>query len=380
MLALSFSGFDPVQTWRQSFGEPPLEYVLVLGVGRREQPRKASDTLSEPRVIMRRREVILMFAGAAASYPLMAWAQQPLQMRRIGVVMLYPENDPQGQLRATAFQRQLERAGWTIGGNLQVNFQWGTGDADWVRSATDRALRQTPDVLLANGDAAALTAYRSTRAVPVIFIGSGDPVGDGLVQSLAHPGGNVTGFAVMEPSLGAKLLGMLKQIAPQVAHIAILMNPDNGTHRRVLALLEAAAPGFSVDVVSASARETAEIETAMTRWGQTPGYGVIVPSDPITNSRRKLFIELAARYRLPAIYALRAAVADGGLMSYGVDLIELFRQAAIYADRILKGEKPADLPVQLPTKFELVVNLRTAKTFGLDVPPSLLATADEVIE
>jgi putative tryptophan/tyrosine transport system substrate-binding protein len=356
---------------------------LVLAV----ESSNAANTNGNPvmlyrslRGIMRRREVIFMFAGAAGSYPFVVCAQQSQQMRRIGVVMLYPENDPQGQLRATAFQRQLEKAGWTIGGNLQVNFQWGTGDADWVRSTTDRALRQTPDVLLANGDAAALTAYRSTRAVPVIFIGSGDPVGDGLVQSLAHPGGNVTGFAVMEPSLGAKLLGMLKQIAPQVAHIAILMNPDNGTHKRVLALLEAAAPGFSVDVVSASARETAEIETAMTRWAQTPGYGVIVPSDPITNSRRKLFIELAARYRLPAIYALRAAVADGGLMSYGVDLIELFRQAAVYADRILKGEKPAELPVQLPTKFELTINLRTAKTFGLEVPSSLLATADEVIE
>jgi putative tryptophan/tyrosine transport system substrate-binding protein len=327
--------------------------------------------------IMRRREVIFMFAGAAASYPFVACAQQ---MRRIGVVMLYPENDPQGQLRATAFRRQLEKAGWTIGGNLQVNFQWGTGDADWVQSATDRALRQTPDVLLANGDTAALAAYQTTKAVPTIFIGSGDPVGDGLVQSFAHPGGNVTGFAVMEPSLGAKLLGMLKQIAPQVTHVAILMNPDNGTHKRILALLEAAAPGFSVNIVSASARERAEIETAMTLWGQEPGFGVIVPSDPITNSRRKLFIELAARYRLPAIYALRAAVADGGLMSYGVDLIELFRQAAIYADRILKGEKPADLPVQLPTKFELVVNLKTAKMLDLDVPPSLLATADEAIE
>ena len=328
--------------------------------------------------IMRRREVIFMFAGAAASYPFVACAQQ---MRRIGVVMLYPENDPQGQLRATAFRRQLEKAGWTIGGNLQVNFQWGTGDADWVQSATDLALRQTPDVLLANGDTAALAAYQSTKkGVPTIFIGSGDPVGDGLVQSFAHPGGNVTGFAVMEPSLGAKLLGMLKQIAPQVTHVAILMNPDNGTHKRILALLEAAAPGFSVNIVSASARERAEIETAMTLWGQEPGFGVIVPSDPITNSRRKLFIELAARYRLPAIYALRAAVADGGLMSYGVDLIELFRQAAIYADRILKGEKPADLPVQLPTKFELVVNLKTAKMLYLDVPPSLLATADEAIE
>src|SRR5450631_1900825 len=172
------------------------------------------------RGIMRRREVIFMFAGAAASYPFVVRAQQSQQMRRIGVVMLYPESDPQGQLRATAFQRQLEKAGWTIGGNLQVNFQWGTGDADWVRSATDRALRQAPDVLLANGDPAALAAYQSTKTVPIIFIGSGDPVGDGLVQSLAHPGANVTGFAVMEPSLGAKLLGMLRQIAPQVTHVA----------------------------------------------------------------------------------------------------------------------------------------------------------------
>ncbi|MEA2881765.1 MAG: hypothetical protein QOH32_1021 [Bradyrhizobium sp.] len=329
---------------------------------------------------MRRREVIFMFAGAAASYPFVVCAQQSQQTRRIGVVMLYPENDPQGQLRATAFRRQLEKAGWTIGRNLQVDFQWGTGDAAWVRSATDQALRQAPDVLLANGDPAARAALQATKAVPTIFIASGDPVGDGLVQSLAHPGGNVTGFAVMEPSLGAKLLGMLKQIAPQVTHVALLMNPDSGTHKRILALLEAAAPDFSVIIVSASARETAKIETALAQWGQEPGYGVIVPSDPITNSRRKLVIELAARYRLPAIYALRAAVADGGLMSYGVDLIELFRQAAIYADRILKGEKPADLPVQLPTRFELVVNLTTARTLNLDMPPTVLATADEVIE
>jgi putative ABC transport system substrate-binding protein len=299
-------------------GKTSTEYVFVFGVDHRErqgckQLTEASD--AELSTSMRRREVIFLFAGAAASYPFAICAQRPQQMiRRIGVVMLYPENDPQGQLRATAFQRQLEKAGWTIGGNLQVNYQWGTGDADWVRSATDRAMRQTPDVLLANGDPAALAAYQSTRAVPIIFIGSGDPVGDGLVQSLAHPGGNVTGFAVMEPSLGAKLLGMLKQIAPQVTQVAILMNPDNGTHKRILALLEAAAPGFSVNIVSASARETADIETAMAQWGREPGYGVIVPSDPITNSRRKLFVELAARHRLPAIYALRAAVADGGLM------------------------------------------------------------------
>ncbi|MBV9564794.1 MAG: ABC transporter substrate-binding protein [Bradyrhizobium sp.] len=329
---------------------------------------------------MRRRELVLVLAGVAASYPLVARAQRGELTRRIGVVMLYPESDPQGQLRATTFQRQLEKAGWTIGGNLQVNFRWGTGDADWVRSAIREALHQVPDVLLANGDAAALAAHELAKSVPVIFIGSGDPVADGLVQSLAHPGDNVTGFAVMEPSLGSKLLGMLKQVAPRIVRVAILLNPDNATHKRILGLLEASAPNFAVEIEAASAREPTEIETAMTRWGQGSDYGVIVPSDPATNSRRKLFIELAARYRLPTIYSLRAAVADGGLMSYGVDLLELFRQAAIYADRILTGEKASDLPVQLPTKFETVFNLKTAKLLGFDIPASLLATADDVIE
>jgi putative ABC transport system substrate-binding protein len=241
-------------------------------------------------------------------------------------------------------------------------------------------LRQAPDVVLANGDAAVRGAQQSTRTVPIIFIGSGDPVGDGLVQSLAHPGGNLTGFAVMEPSLGAKLLAMLKQVAPRVAHVAILVNPDSATHKLISAMVMTAAPGMAVEVVTAPAREPAEIKAAMTQWGREPDFGLIVPSDPVTNSHRKLIVELAARYRMPAIYALRAATADGGLMSYGVDLPELFRQAAIYADRILKGEKPADLPVQLPTKFELVINLKTAKGMGLEIPSTLLTTADEVIE
>jgi putative tryptophan/tyrosine transport system substrate-binding protein len=329
---------------------------------------------------MRRREFLIVLAGAAATSPFVARAQQSELTRRIGVLMLYPENDPQGQLRAAAFQGQLEKAGWTVGGNLKINYHWGTGDADWVRSAAAQVLRQAPDVMLANGDAAAKAAQQSTRTVPVIFIGGGDPVGDGLVQSLAHPGGNLTGFAVMEPSLGAKLLGMLKQVAPRVTRVAILLNPDNVTHQRILALLVAAAPKFAVEVAPAPVREPAEIEAAMTQWGREPDYGLIVPSDPSTNSQRRLIIGPAARHRLPTIYALRSATADGGLMSYGVDIPDLFRQAAIYADRILKGEKPADLPVQLPSKFELVINLKTAKTLGLDMPPSLLATADEVIE
>jgi putative ABC transport system substrate-binding protein len=330
--------------------------------------------------IMRRREVILLLMGTTLASSTVVRAQQLGRPRRIGVVMLYPEKDPQGQLRSTAFRQQLEKLGWTVGGNLQINFKWGTGDANWVRSATEDVLNGEPDVLLANGDPAIKAAQRATRTVPVIFIGSGDPVGDGLIQSLAHPGGNLTGFAVMEPSLGAKLLGILKQVAPHVTRVATLVNPDNATHKRITALLEAAAPNFGVEIVSAPGRETAEIETAMSQWGQGLGYGVIVPSDPATNSRRGLVVELAARYRLPTIYSLRSAVVDGGLMSYGVDIIELFRQAAIYADRIVKGEKPAELPVQLPAKFELVANLKTAKAQGFDIPPSLLSTADEVIE
>jgi putative tryptophan/tyrosine transport system substrate-binding protein len=314
-----------------------------------------------------------------ASSPV-ARAQHPGKLRRIGVVMLYPENDRQGQLRSIAFRQQLEKLGWAVGGDLHIDLKWGTGDADWVRSATEDVLSGKPDVLLANGDAAAKAAQRASRTVPIIFIGSGDPVGDGLIQSLARPGGNLTGFTVMEPSLGAKLLGILKQVAPHVTRVATLVNPDNANHHRITTLLAAAALDFGVEFVSAIGREATEIEAAMGRWGRGVGYGVIVPSDPVTNSRRALVVELAARYRLPTIYALRSAVVDGGLMSYGVDIVELFRQAAIYADRIVRGEKPAELPVQLPAKFELVANLKTAKAQGFDIPASLLSTADEVIE
>ena len=328
---------------------------------------------------MRRREFITLL-GSAAAWPIAAHAQQPSSVRRIGLLMLYPEKDPQGEIRARTFQHELEKAGWTVGGNLQINFHWGTGDADWVRSAITQILGQAPDVMLANGDAAVKAAQQATRTVPVIFIASGDPVGDGLVPSLAHPGGNVTGFAVMEPTLGAKLLGMLKQVAPQVTRVGVLVNPDSVTHQRIFALLAAAAAMFAVEVVKAPAREPAQIQAAVTQWGRESNYGLIVPSDPSTNAQRKLIIELATRYQMPAIYALRSATVDGGLMSYGVDIPELFRQAAIYANRILKGEKPANLPVQLPTKFELVINLKTAKSFGLTVPQELLVAADEVIE
>jgi len=334
---------------------------------------------------MRRREVVLVLvlvlalAGATVA-PFFAQAQQRERLGRIALLMMYPEGDPQGQIRANAFRGELEKAGWTIDGNLKLNFHWGTGDADWVRSAIEQILKQNPDVILANGDAAVKVAQRSTKTAPVIFIASGDPVGDGLVESLAHPGSNLTGFAVMEPSLGAKLLGMLKQVAPRLAHVGVLVNPDSVTHKRIVGLLTAAAPRFAVEILTSPARESADIKRAFAQWGEASDYGLIVPSDPSTNSNRALMIDLAARHRIPAIFALRSAAADGGLMSYGVDIPELFRRAAVYADRILKGEKPADLPVQLPTKFEFIINLKTARTLGFEIPTSLIATADEVIE
>jgi putative ABC transport system substrate-binding protein len=327
-----------------------------------------------------RRDFIALLGTTAVSWPLAARGQQPERMRRVGVLMLYPESDPQGQLRATAFRQGLEKLGWTVGRNLQIDFQWGLGDADWIRSAAAQLLRLAPDLILANGDAATRIAQQSTRTVPIIFIAGSDPVAEGLVQSLAHPGGNLTGFLVLEPSLGAKLLELLKEIAPSVARISILFNPDNPGNQRLATWAIAAAPKLAVDVMAAPLRNSTEIETAMGRWGRDEEHGLIVLPDPSTNSHRKLIVELAARYRLPAIHALRAATADGGLMSYGVDLPDLFRQAAAYVDRILKGDTPADLPVQLPTKFELVINLNTAKALGLDVPPTLLARADEVIE
>ena len=327
-----------------------------------------------------RREFITLIGSVAGAWPFAAHAQQPNSIRRIGLLMMYPERDPQGELRAGVFQREMEKTGWKVGGNLQINFHWGTGNADWVRSAVVQILSQAPDVMLANGDAAIKAAQQLARTVPVIFIASGDPVADGLVASLAHPGGNITGFAVMEPTLGGKLLDMLKQVAPQVTRVGVLVNPDSVTHQRIFALLTSAASKFAVEVVKAPAREPAQVEAAMTQWGEVSGYGLIVPSDPSTNAQRKLIIELAARHQIPAVYALRAATADGGLMSYGIDIPELFRQSAIYADRILKGEKPAELPVQLPTKFEFVINRKTAMTLGITIPAGLLAIADEVIE
>jgi putative tryptophan/tyrosine transport system substrate-binding protein len=326
-----------------------------------------------------RREFVTLLGSAAAAWPLTALAQQPERMRRIGVLMLYPENDPEGQRRATAFQEGLQKLGWVVGRNIQIDFQWGLGDANWIRSAASQLLRLVPDVILANGTPAAKTMQQASRTVPVIFIAGSDPVLDGLVPSLAHPGGNLTGVYVFEPSFGAKLLELLKEIAPHVGRVAILYNPD-ANPASWLSSAVVAAPRLAVEVVGAPLRDSNEIEAAMAQWGRERNFGLIVVPDPATNAHRKLINELAARHRLPVIHALRAAAAEGGLISYGVDLPNMFRQSAIYADRILKGAEPADLPISLPTKFELVINLTTAKTLGIDVPLSLMLRADEILD
>jgi putative tryptophan/tyrosine transport system substrate-binding protein len=327
---------------------------------------------------MRRRDFVSLLGGASA-WPLAAQAQRSERMRRIGVLMLYPEDDPQGQLRATALRQGLQKLGWEVGRNIQIDFQWGYGDADWLRSAAAQLLRQGPDVIVANGTPAARTMQQASRTVPVIFIAGSDPVLDGLVPNLAHPGGNLTGFYVFEPSLGAKLLELLKEIAPHLSRVAIVSNPD-ANPASWFASASAAAPKFGVEVVAAPLRDSGEIEAAMAQWGHEQHFGLIVVPDPATNAHRKLINERAAGNRMPVIHALRAAAVEGGLISYGVDLPNLFRQAAIYVDSILKGTNPADLPIYLPTKFELVINLTTAKTLGIDVPMSLMLRADEMVD
>jgi putative tryptophan/tyrosine transport system substrate-binding protein len=329
---------------------------------------------------MKRRDFISLIGGTAATWPLSARAQQPERMRRIGVLMLYPESDPEGQLRATSFRQGLEKLGWIAGRNVQIDFQWGLGDADWIRSAAAELLRLAPDVIVANGTPAAKTMQQSSRTVPVIFIAGSDPVVDGLVLSLAHPGGNLTGFYVFEPSLGAKLLDLLKEIAPNITRVAVVSNPDAKAQPSWHASVVTAAQRFAIEVVEAPLSDSSEIEAAMTKWRSERNFGLIVVPDPATNAHRKLINELAARQRLPVIHALRAAAADGGLMSYGVDLPNVFRQSAAYVDRILKGANPADLPIFLPTKFELVINLTTAKALGIDVPLSLMVRADEMLD
>jgi putative tryptophan/tyrosine transport system substrate-binding protein len=330
---------------------------------------------------VKRREFVALLSGAAAAWPLATGAQPTEQFRRLGVLMLFPESDPQTQPRITALLQGLERLGWIVGRNLRVDYQWDVSDEKRAQAASVEALRLAPDVILAHARPAVAALQQATRTVPIVFTTVNEPVAQGFVQDLAHPGGNITGFSYLEPSLGSKWLELLKDIAPSVRHVAVMWYPEADPILNAFARdAKASAQKFLVEVVATEIHETADIEAVFAELGREPGGGLILPPNSFTTVHRKLIIDLATRYRLPAIYGSRNFAGDGGLIFYGANPIEQFGQAAQYIDRILRGEKPRNLPVQQPTKFELVIDLRAAKALGLTVPGNLLLTADKVIE
>jgi putative tryptophan/tyrosine transport system substrate-binding protein len=330
--------------------------------------------------MMRRREFITLLGGAA-TWPLAARAQQPERLRRVGMLIGYAEEDREVRARVSAFEQALKELGWTSGRNVQFTYRWERGDAERMRVYAAELMGLAPDVVLTATTSALAALRRETLTAPIVFVNVTDPVGSGFVASLARPGGNITGFSSFEPLMGGKWVQLLKEIAPRATRIALISNPDTDPQTRFYSSsIEVAATSLSVKLIATPVHDSAEIESAIAALGRDTGSGLIVLSGLFTFAHRELIVRLADRYRVPAVYPYREFVESGGLLSYGVDLAAQFRQAAPYVDRILKGEKPADLPVQAPTKFELAINLKTAKALGLTVPERLLAIADRVIE
>jgi len=329
---------------------------------------------------MKRREFITVFGGAAAAWPLAARAQQPERMRRIGVLMNLPADDSEAQARNAAFLQGLLGLGWTVGRNLRIDYRWGAGNPDLYRRYAAELVALAPDVILAVTSPVVAALQQATRSVPIVFVGVVDPVGADLVANLARPGGNTTGFALFEYGLAAKWLALLKEIAPGVTRAAVLRDAATAAGVGQLGAIQVVAPSFGIELSAVAVRDASEIERAIVAFARSPNAGLIVTASPFGAVHPDRIAALAAQHRLPAVYPFRYFVTAGGLVSYGPELLSPFRLAAGYVDRILKGEKPADLPVQQPTKYELVINLKTAKALGLEVPPSLLARADEVIE
>jgi putative ABC transport system substrate-binding protein len=328
---------------------------------------------------VRRREFITLVSGAAAAWPLAARAQQGERVRRIGVLMHLAADDPEGQARFAAFLQGLQQFGWTDGNNLRVDTRWGANNADRGRYAAE-LVALAPDVILASTTPAMMALQQSTRTVSVVFANVADPVGAGFVESLARPGGNATGFTPYEYSISVKWLELLKQIAPNVTRAAVIRDAANPAGIGMFAVIQSAASSFGVELSPIVARDGSEIERAVTAFARSPNGGLIVLGTSFGVLHSDLMVMLAARHRLPAVYPFRYFVTGGGLISYGPDSHDQYRRAAAYVDRILKGEKPADLPVQHPIKYELVINLKTAKALGLDLPASVLSRADDVIE
>jgi ABC-type uncharacterized transport system substrate-binding protein len=330
---------------------------------------------------MRRREFITLLGGAVVSWPLAARAQQPDRVLRIGVLMAFPESDSQGQNYIAAFRDGLQELGWTDGRNVRIDTRWAPpAEADSTQRCAKELVALQPDLVLSNTTPTTTALLQQTRTVPIVFTIVTDPVGSGFVASFSRPGGNVTGFTASDHALGGKWIELLKQIAPHVNRVAMLFNPATAKYADYfLKPFKAAAPSFAVETILAAARDTSELESVIAAQAREPNGGLIVMPDSFTDAHRIEITSLVARYRLPAVYAYRFFAVLGGLLSYGPDLTDNFRRAAIYVDRILKGEKPADLPVQAPAKYELVINLKTAKSLGLPIPQSLLLRADEVI-
>jgi putative ABC transport system substrate-binding protein len=329
---------------------------------------------------MRRREFITLLGGAAA-WPLVARAQQDGAMRRVGVLMAFGEGDPGGQARVAAFREGLQELGWAEARNVRIDTRWATADVALIERLAKELVALQPDLILSNSTPTTAALLQQTRTIPIVFAVVSDPVGSGFVASFARPGGNVTGLTDIEPTMPGKWLELLKEIAPRVNRAAFLFNPATATYADYYVNpFKAAAASFGVEAVIASVRDRSELESVISAQAREPNGGFVVLTDSFTSTHRAEIVSLAARYRLPAIYPFRFFAELGGLLSYGNELLDSFRRAAGYADRILKGAKPSELPVQAPVKFELVINLKTAKALGLDVPASLLARADEVIE
>jgi putative ABC transport system substrate-binding protein len=329
---------------------------------------------SEERMMMRRRDFLGVLGGTAAAWPLAAHGQQAGRVRRIGVLLSNFDAPP----RVKAFESSWPALGWVQGRNVQIDYHFAAGDPDSMRSHAAALVAAAPEVILVGGTSILAAVRQATQSIPTVFVGISDPEGAGVVAGLSRPGGNLTGFANFEPAIGGKWLQTLKEIAPHVTRVAVLRTPEG--LKRFMTTIQSLAPSFGVEALECSARNPEEIARVLGSVAGQPNIGLIVIPDPILTASGRLIIDWAATNRIPAIYPFRSLVADGGLMCYGVDVPDQIRRAAFYIDRILKGEKPAGMPVQAPTKFEMVINLRTAKALGLNVPPTLLASADEVIE
>jgi ABC-type uncharacterized transport system substrate-binding protein len=331
---------------------------------------------------VKRRAFITLIGGAALSIagPLAARAQQPNRMRRIGVLTPFAADEAEGHARLTAFAQALQQSGWAVGQNVQIDYRWGDGKPVTMRKYAAELIALAPDVVLASSSAALAPLLEATRTVPIVFAGIGDPVAAGYVESLARPGGNATGFALFEYSIGGKWLELLKEIAPGVTRVAVLRDSSIAAGPGQFGAIQALAPSLGVELRPVDVHDAGEIERAVAAFAQASGGGLIVLGSPGATIHRGVIIALAAKHRLPAVYTSRYLAAAGGLISYGPDFLDQHRRAAGYVDRILRGEKPADLPVQAAVKYELVINLKTAKALGLEIPATVLARADEVIE